>query len=86
MKRLIVLVVTAGAFACSNPQEEAELLIDAMVESAEAGGEALADTSGWQGKLNTLQAAANSADQDSLWARYQMVSADVQASVPGGAL
>ncbi|NDD36163.1 MAG: hypothetical protein EBZ26_07665 [Flavobacteriia bacterium] len=41
MKRLIVLVVTAGAFACSNPQEEAELLIDAMVERAEAGGEAL---------------------------------------------
>ncbi|MEK9829821.1 MAG: hypothetical protein VW420_03200 [Schleiferiaceae bacterium] len=86
MKRLVVLVVTAGAFACSNPQKEAELLIDAMVESAEAGGEALADTSGWQGKLNTLQAAANSAEQDSLWARYQMVSADVQASVPGGAL
>lgn len=86
MKRFVAIAFTAGALACSHPQEEAERVIDAMVATAEAGGEALADTSGWRLKLNTLQAAANASHEDSLWARYQMVSADVQASVPGGAL
>lgn len=86
MKRLFVLALAAGALACSHPQEEAERVIESLVATAELGSEALADTSGWRLKLNTLQAAANASNEDSLWARYQMVSADVQASVPGGAL
>ena len=86
MKRLFGIVLSAFLLACSNPQEEAERLIDAMGETAQAGGDAVVDTSGWQQKWTVLQAAANSTDQDSLWARYQMISADIQASVPGGAL
>ncbi|NDA06527.1 MAG: hypothetical protein EBZ21_02035 [Flavobacteriia bacterium] len=86
MKRLFGIVLSAFLLACSNPQEEAERLIDAMGETAQAGGDVVVDTSGWQQKWTVLQAAANSTDQDSLWARYQMISADIQASVPGGAL
>ncbi len=60
--------------------------MDAMVERAEAGGEALADTSGWQGKLNTFRRRRIRRSGFALGA-LPMVSADVQASVcRGGAL
>lgn len=87
MKRNVLwLACLVALVACSNPQEEAEGVIEALSEAAETGGEAATDTAGWRVKLNTLQAAATAVDEDSLWARYQMVSGDVQASVPGGAL
>ena len=87
MKRLTLWALGfLGVLSCTQPQEEAEGVIQALTEAAEAGGDASSDTTGWRVKLNTLQEAANSVDEDSLWARYQMVSGDVQASVPGGAL
>ncbi len=73
--------------ACQNPEAQAEALIATMQsDTTDLTLITQADTSGWRESCAVLDAAAQSSDSDSLWARYRLISADVQAHVPGGAL
>jgi hypothetical protein len=73
--------------ACQNPEAEAEALIEAMQsDTSDLADATMQDTSGWRETYAVFEAAAESVESDSLWARYRLIAGDVQSQVPGGAL
>jgi hypothetical protein len=83
---LYLLIGLMGLTSCQDPIARAEEAIDDLFVSNEAQGVLVADTAGWKDLLRTFEGAAEVAPNDSLWARYTLISGDVQAQVPGGAL
>jgi len=80
--------------ACSDSEQVVSPDSEAYLENAEAKIQEIAardftevtDTTGWKQDVEILQKGADHANNDSLWARYQLLSADLQAEVPGAAL
>ncbi|MDG1253076.1 MAG: hypothetical protein P8N56_05290 [Schleiferiaceae bacterium] len=88
MKKILLSLCSLVAIsACQGPAEEAEAAIEMLLADASNPlSLTLEDTSGWRSTLSLIERASASVESDSLWARYTLVSADVQAQIPGGAL
>ncbi len=88
MKKLFLFITALTVLAaCQRPAEEAEAAIESLLaDVSNPLSLTLEDTTGWRNTLSVLERASASVESDSLWARYTLVSADVQAQLPGGAL
>ena len=80
-KFLIALSVTAAVAGCTGSAdgEKAVLAMTARSNWSE-------DSTGANAIVRSLEAAAEEAQDDSLWARYQLAAGDLEAQIPSRAL
>ncbi len=80
-KFLIALSVTAAVAGCTGSAdgEKAVLAMTARSNWSE-------DSTGANAIVRSLEAAAEEAQSDSLWARYQLAAGDLEAQIPSRAL
>ena len=80
-KFLIALSVTAAVAGCTGSAdgENAVLAMTARSNWSE-------DSTGANAIVRSLEAAAEEAQDDSLWARYQLAAGDLEAQIPSRAL
>ena len=74
-KRYLFLLTVIAGMSCKNDISQAEKIITT--------NESFLD---YQNKLEIFERAAKKSKSDSLWSRYKMASADLQAQIPGRAL
>ncbi len=78
--------MTLGFLNCNRAHNKAEKLLNTILLDSEKSIKSPQDTIFWKNKLNIFSDAADCSESDSLWARYTMLSGDLQATIPGRAL
>ncbi len=82
MKKFLIALTGAAAVAGCTGSADGEKAVLAMTERSNWSE----DSTGANAIVRSLEAAAEEAQNDSLWARYQLAAGDLEAQIPSRAL